>query len=130
MSLKNKTKLLSFDSKEIALALVLAILYTNFRFVESGKNESKEFKKEVEKLSSACSFFEVNVFDESVVGTVLKRRLSVFYSVDFMKNNAIYGVFITAESISVEEWADRYFLDQPKQVVVKERIIHALNQES
>jgi hypothetical protein len=130
MSLKNKTKLLSFDSKVIALALVLAILYTNFRFVESGKNEPKEFKKEVEKLSSACSFFEVNVFDESVVGTVLKRRLSVFYSVDFMKNNAIYGVLITAESISVEEWADRYFLDQPKQVVVKERIIHALNQES
>jgi NADP-dependent 3-hydroxy acid dehydrogenase YdfG len=130
MSLKNKTKLLSFYSKGIELALVLAILYTNIRLVESGNNEPKEFKKEVEKLSSACSFFEFSVFDESVAGTALKRRWSEFYSIDFMKNNASYAVFVPAESISMEEWADRYFSDQPKQVVVKVLIIHALNQES
>ncbi len=131
MSLKNKTILLTGASKGIALALVLllATQYTNIRFVASEQNEPKEFKKDLEKLSSECSFFEVSVFDESVAATATKEIWSSFGVIDFMKNNAGYCVSGSAESISAEGSTDRYFLDHPKQVVVKELIIHSLSQE-
>ena len=111
MSLKNKTILLTGASKGISLALVLAILYTNIRFVESGKNVPKKFKKEVEKLSSEYSLFEVIVSNESLVETAVKEKWSAFGFIDFMKSNAGNDVSASAESISAVGSTHNYFLD-------------------
>jgi hypothetical protein len=85
MSLKNKRTILSYDSKGIAIALVLslAILYAKIGFGDSSKNEPKELKKEAVKLFKACPVFVVNLSDQSLLMASVKEQWSSFGSVDF-----------------------------------------------
>lgn len=110
MSLENKTILLTGASKGIgkALALQLATQNTNIGLVARSEKELKEIKIQIEKLGSRCLIFVGNVADEALAKTAVKDMLSTFGSIDFMINNAGYGVFGQAESISAEVWTDIY----------------------
>jgi NADP-dependent 3-hydroxy acid dehydrogenase YdfG len=110
MSLNNKTILLTGASKGIgkALALKLADLSLNIGLVARSEKELSELKTEVEKRGSKCLIFVGSVADESLVKSAVKEMVSQFGSIDFMINNAGYGVFGQAESISAEVWSDIY----------------------
>lgn len=110
MSLNNKTILLTGASKGIgkALALKLASQNTNIGLVARSKNELEELQKEIEKLGSKCRIFVGNVADESLAQNAVKEMLSAFGSIDFMINNAGYGIFGQAESITAQIWTDIY----------------------
>lgn len=95
----------------------------------SSKNEPKKLKKEAVKLVKACPVFVVNVCDESIAEAAEKEILSSFGSIDFIINNAGYGVFGLMESIPEKSRIDKYIINQSKRVVIDELMIHALNQE-
>ncbi len=110
MSLKNKTILLTGASKGIgrALALNLAEKSINIGLVARSEKELTELKKEIESLGSKCLIFVGNVADESLAQNAVKEMISAFGSIDFMINNAGYGIFGQTETISAESWSDIY----------------------
>ena len=110
MSLKNKTVLLTGASKGIgkALALNLAEKSIHIGLVARSEKELLELKAEIEKLGSKCLIFVGNVADENLVKTAVSEMIAAFGSIDFMINNAGYGVFGPTESISAQDWSDIY----------------------
>ncbi len=110
MSLKNKTVLLTGASKGIgkALALNLAEKSIHIGLVARSEKELLELKAEIEKLGSKCLIFAGNVADENLVKTAVSEMIAAFGPIDFMINNAGYGVFGPTESISAQDWSDIY----------------------
>jgi NADP-dependent 3-hydroxy acid dehydrogenase YdfG len=110
MTLKNKTVLLTGASKGIgkALALKLAQQNVNLGLVARSEQELQEIKIEIEKLGSKCLLFVGNVADENLAKAAVGQMVAAFGSIDFMINNAGYGIFGQTETISAENWSDIY----------------------
>jgi NADP-dependent 3-hydroxy acid dehydrogenase YdfG len=110
MSLKNKTVLLTGASKGIgkALALKLAESTVNIGLVARSEQELLEIKAEVEKLGSKCLVFVGNVADENLAKDAVSQMIANFGTIDFMINNAGYGIFGQTETITAENWSDIY----------------------
>jgi NADP-dependent 3-hydroxy acid dehydrogenase YdfG len=110
MSLKNKTVLLTGASKGIgkALALKLAESTVNIGLVARSEQELLEIKAEVEKLGSKCLVFVGNVADENLAKDAVSQMIANFGTIDFMINNAGYGIFGQTETITSENWSDIY----------------------
>jgi NADP-dependent 3-hydroxy acid dehydrogenase YdfG len=110
MSLKNKTVLLTGASKGIgkALAIHLAKHEMNLGLVARSETELLEVKSEVEKLGSKCLIFAGSVSDENVAKTAISEMVAAFGKLDFMINNAGYGVFGSIESYTSEVWSETY----------------------
>ena len=110
MLLKNKTILLTGASKGIgkALALSLASQSVNIGLVARGEAELNEIKAEIEQLGSKCLVFAGNVADENLAKTAINGMIAAFGKLDFLINNAGYGVFGPTESYSAELWSDVY----------------------
>jgi NADP-dependent 3-hydroxy acid dehydrogenase YdfG len=110
MSLKNKTVLLTGASKGIgkALALKLAESTVNIGLVARSEQELLEIKAEVEKLGSKCLVFVGNVADENLAKDAVSQMIANFGTIDYMINNAGYGIFGQTETITAENWSDIY----------------------
>jgi NADP-dependent 3-hydroxy acid dehydrogenase YdfG len=110
MSLKNKTVLLTGASKGIgkALALKLAESTVNIGLVARSEQELLEIKIEIEKLGSKCLVFVGNVADENLAKDAVSQMIANFGTIDYMINNAGYGIFGQTETITSENWTDIY----------------------
>jgi NADP-dependent 3-hydroxy acid dehydrogenase YdfG len=110
MILTNKTILLTGASKGIgkALALELSRHQVNIGLVARSEGELQEIQKQVEAQGSKCLIFIGNVADEPLVKNAVKQMVAAFGGIDFMINNAGYGVFGQVDSISPEVWTDIY----------------------
>lgn len=110
MSFKNKTILLTGASKGIGkvLALQLAGEHVNIGIVARSEAELNEIKAEIEQKGSKCLVFAGNVADENLAKTAVAGMITAFGSIDFLINNAGYGIFGSTESISAEQWSDMY----------------------
>jgi NADP-dependent 3-hydroxy acid dehydrogenase YdfG len=110
MSLKNKTILLTGASKGIGkvLALQLADENVNIGIIARSESELNEIKAEIEQKGSKCLVFAGNVADENLAKTAVAGMIAAFGGVDFLINNAGYGIFGPTESISAEQWSDMY----------------------
>lgn len=104
--LENKTIILTGASKGIgkALALHLATRNVNLVLVARSQDELNKVKNEVEKIGSKSLVFAGNVSDEAFVNEVINQTIASFGSIDFMINNAGFGIFKRASEISVTEW--------------------------
>lgn len=108
--LNNKTIILTGASKGIgkALAINLATQGVNLVLVARSQSELAEVKNQVEQAGSNCLIFAGDVSNESLVNKVVSETLATFGQIDFMINNAGFGVFKRASDISSEEWDSIY----------------------
>jgi NADP-dependent 3-hydroxy acid dehydrogenase YdfG len=110
MSLKNKTVILTGASKGIGrqLAIDLANQGANLALVARSKEELITLQKSIEGKGAKCSIFVGDVAQESFVIETIKATITKFGQIDFMINNAGYGIFGPTESITSEQWSDLY----------------------
>lgn len=108
--LTNKTILLTGASKGIgkALAISLASNGVNLALVARSESELQEVKKAVENTGSKCLVFAGNVADETLVEKAVNQTVETFGGIDFMINNAGFGIFKRASEISSSEWDNIY----------------------
>ena len=110
MSISNKVILLTGASKGIGrqLALTLAEKGNHLGLVARSEAELSTLQVECEKKGSKCLIFVGNVADENFVKKAVASTLDAFGCIDFMINNAGYGIFGPTETYSSEQWSDLY----------------------
>lgn len=110
MSISNKVVLLTGASKGIGkqLALTLAGMGNQLALVARSEAELLTLQAECEQIGSKCLVFAGNVSDESLVKKAVAGTLAAFGRIDFMINNAGYGIFGPTESYSSEQWSNIY----------------------
>ena len=110
MNLKGKTALITGASKGIgrALAISLAKQGMNLGLVARSKDELKALQAEVKKAKAKCLIFIGSVSDEKLVNKAVLGTIEAFGTIDFMINNAGYGIFGPTETYSAAAWSDVY----------------------
>ena len=110
MSISNKVILLTGASKGIGrqLALTLSEMGNHLGLVARSEAELSTLQVECEKKGSKCLIFVGNVADENFVKKAVASTLDAFGCIDFMINNAGYGIFGPTETYSSEQWSDLY----------------------
>jgi NADP-dependent 3-hydroxy acid dehydrogenase YdfG len=105
-----KTTLLTGASKGIGkvLAVELAKAGHNLGLVARSENELNEVKAEVEAVGGKCLIFVGSVADENLANEAVAQLVATFGGIDFMINNAGYGIFGPTESYTAEAWSDMY----------------------
>ena len=110
MTLEGKVVLLTGASKGIGkvLALALAEHKAHLGIVARSEAELKAVQTEIEAMGSKCLVFAGSVADENLANSAMRTMHATFGAIDFLINNAGYGVFGTTESYTAEQWTDLY----------------------
>lgn len=110
INLKDKTVIITGASKGIGkdLALSVAADGANISLVARSKDALEKIKQIVESKGGKCLLFVGDVSDEALVNQVVKETAGAFGTVDYMINNAGYGVFGPTESYTADQWSDIY----------------------
>ncbi len=105
-----KTTLLTGASKGIGkvLAVELAKAGHNLGLVARSEKELNEVKAEVEAVGGRCLIFVGSVSDENLANQAVLQLVAAFGGIDFMINNAGYGIFGPTESYTAEAWSELY----------------------
>ena len=105
-----KTTLLTGASKGIGkvLAIELAKAGHNLGLVARSTQELNEVKAEVEAIGAKCLIFVGSVADEKLANDAAAQMTATFGGIDFLINNAGYGVFGPTESYTAQAWSDLY----------------------
>jgi NADP-dependent 3-hydroxy acid dehydrogenase YdfG len=105
-----KTTILTGASKGIGkvLAIELAKAGHNLSLVARSEDELNVVKSAVEAAGAQCLIFVGSVADESLAETVVRDTTNTFGRVDFMINNAGYGIFGPTENITAAQWSAMY----------------------
>lgn len=105
-----KTTLLTGASKGIGkeLAIQLAKAGHQLGLVARSEAELNEVKEQVENAGVQCLTFVGNVADETLANTAVAAMIATFGKIDYLINNAGYGVFGPTESYTAEQWSDLY----------------------
>lgn len=108
--MQNKIVILTGASKGIgkALAILLASKGNHLSLVARSEKELNEVKAACEAQGVNCLAFIGSVADETFVKSVVATTLDTFGRIDFMINNAGYGVFGPTDSYTAEQWSDLY----------------------
>ena len=108
MDLHGKTVLITGASKGIgrALALNLARQGAQLGLVARSENELREVQILAEKAGAICLVFVGSVSDEKFVQNAVEQMLIAFGKIDFMVNNAGFGIFGATETYSAEAWSE------------------------
>ena len=106
MNLTGKTVVLTGASKGIgrALAVQLAQQGANLALVARSASELNEVKSEVEKVGAKCLVFVGSVGDEALAKRTISKTVAAFERIDFMINNAGFGIFGATDSYSADQW--------------------------
>jgi NADP-dependent 3-hydroxy acid dehydrogenase YdfG len=110
MNITNKVVLLTGASKGIGreLALALANLGNHLGLVARSEAELKTLQAECQAKGVKCFIFVGNVADEALSTNAVSTLMAEFGRIDFMINNAGYGIFGPTESYSAAQWSDMY----------------------
>jgi NADP-dependent 3-hydroxy acid dehydrogenase YdfG len=109
-NLQGKTVLITGASKGIGrrLALDLARQGANLGLVARSGDELKQVQTEARQAGAKVLIIAGSVADENIANTAIESMLNEFGSVDYLINNAGYGIFGPTESYSADAWSDLY----------------------
>jgi NADP-dependent 3-hydroxy acid dehydrogenase YdfG len=109
-NITGKTIIITGASKGIgrAIALSMASMHVNLGLVARGREELELLQKEIIENGSKAEVFAGSVADEPFVNGVIQTMLQKFGKIDVMINNAGYGIFGNAETISASDWDDLF----------------------
>lgn len=106
--LKGKTFVITGASKGIgrALAEALSLFNTNLALIARSENALEQVQQIAVANGSNCAIFCGDITDEQFVNNAIKEARLQFGQIDFLINNAGFGIFKEAEEISAAEWDD------------------------
>lgn len=104
--IQNKTILLTGASKGIGrtLALLLSKGHNNLVLVARSEKELTTLKAECEANGAKTLIFVGSVADDALAKNAIETTIHEFGGIDFLINNAGYGIFKNADEIEVDEW--------------------------
>jgi NADP-dependent 3-hydroxy acid dehydrogenase YdfG len=110
MEFTNKVILLTGASKGIGrqLALTLADKGNHLGLVARSESELYSLQQECVSKGVKCLIFQGSVASENLVKTAVASMITEFGHIDFMINNAGYGIFGPTEDITAEQLTDLY----------------------
>lgn len=110
MFFENKVVLITGASKGIgkALAFDLAAEKANVVLIARSENELNQIATEITEKGTQCLVFVGSVADEPFVQRIISETIAHFGRIDFLINNAGFGVFKRAEEITSAEWDEIY----------------------
>ncbi len=106
--IKDRSVIITGASRGIgkALALHLAKEGMNVASVARSKNDLESLKKAIDKLGVNCLIFSGNVANEAFAKQVVKSTHEAFGSIDFLVNNAGFGIFGPTKFIDEKDWSE------------------------
>ncbi len=110
MSFKEKNIIITGASKGIgrALALQLAQQGANLSLIARSKDELKAVQTAAKQMGAKCLIFTGSVANEKLAQKAVAETESTFGSVDFMINNAGFGIFGATDTYTAEAWSEVY----------------------
>jgi NADP-dependent 3-hydroxy acid dehydrogenase YdfG len=110
MNLQGKTVLITGASKGIGrrLAVDLARQGVNLALVARSSRELKDVQAEAEQAGATVLIFTGSVADETLVNDAVIKTIETFGRIDFLINNAGFGIFGSTESYTGKAWSDIY----------------------
>ncbi|GAA4316692.1 SDR family oxidoreductase [Compostibacter hankyongensis] len=110
MELQGKTVLITGASKGIGrqLAEDLAAQGVNLGLVARSEQELTEVQQAAEKAGAKVIIFTGSVADEELAIQAVEATVAKFGGIDFLINNAGYGIFGPTESYTADSWGDLY----------------------
>lgn len=105
-----KTTIITGASKGIGKALALSLAKQKYNLCLIARSEAKlkEIQAECINLGAKCLIFTGSVADQDLVQNAVNQVITEFGSIDFMINNAGFGVFKRTDEITTEEWDSIY----------------------
>ena len=110
-TLKGKVAIITGASKGVgkATALLLAKQGMYLVLVARSADELTELKNEILKEEeSKCLVFIGSVSDASLANKVVKETIEAYGKIDFLINNAGYGIFKPTVEITEQDWDEMY----------------------
>lgn len=110
INLNDTTAIITGASKGIGkdLAIEIAAAGANVSLVARSEEALKVVQETIEQDGGKCLVFVGDVADESLVQHVVESTIAAFGTVNYMINNAGYGVFGATESYTAEQWSTLY----------------------
>lgn len=105
-SLKGKVVIITGASKGIGRALTLQLASQGARLALLARSEKElwEVQKMAESVGGKCLAFKGDISDESFVNEAVAAVVSQYGTVDFVINNAGFGIFKPSDEINAAEW--------------------------
>ncbi|ANH83636.1 hypothetical protein A8C56_01480 [Niabella ginsenosidivorans] len=110
MSFKQRTVLITGASRGIGkrLALDLAAEGAHLGLVARNKETLEQVKNAAEEYGVKVLTFTGSVADEQLANEAVSKMIETFGRIDYLVNNAGYGIFGPTEGYSEQAWSDLY----------------------
>lgn len=105
-NLKGKVVIITGASKGIGRALTLQLASQGARLALLARSEKElwEVQKMAESVGGKCLAFKGDIAEESFVNEAVAATVKEYGTVDFVINNAGFGVFKPSDEINAAEW--------------------------
>jgi NADP-dependent 3-hydroxy acid dehydrogenase YdfG len=132
MFLKNKTAYITGASRGIgaALAIGLSKHEMNLALVARNKEDLEKIQTECIENGSRCIIFAIDLKDESAIkNSITEVTQNQGWSIDFLVNNAGFGIMKSVIELEVEEWDDMMSVNSKSNFLTCKSIVPTMQKQ-